>query len=390
MRYYPIFLLALVALSLAACKKDMALTEEKAPFQSYLEEADLKVSEADALTEQNSFVGNRAYLLLEAYSIDGLQKAIDSVGPFGTVLVESGMHYESGTVTATHPVRIIGEPGAVIQSTTAPDAEFPYVGAPALYLNGAERSFIQGLRFVPDPATGMGGTAILVANSDRVNIRDNDFEAYFQAVLVHKSDYVRIFYNRAEGLYSEGFANFNSQGYSIVSGNNAYLRGNTAEDFWINYFVSDKDGILYKNTATGGVYGFFLCAYGEGAMELPDGTSVGAEFPATNWLAYRNTAQGMSTAYLVIDGANNSRLINNMAREYTDYGVEFAGITERFGGVLPASFDNKFAIGGRDFWEFDPDTNTWVERVVVWVKDCGAGNDINGGRLVDTSVDMCE
>lgn len=377
MRCYPIFLVALMALLFAACEKDTLLTTETQDTQQYIvDEAEQLVAKADALLAQDLSVSERTPGnpgVLPAGSIDGLAKAIQEVGPYGTVLVKSGMHFEAGTVTITFPVNIIGEYGAVIQSTTTPSIEFPYTMDPALYLDHADRVQVQGLQFVPDPATGQGGTAILVSNSDRVFIKDNDFLNYFQAVVVYASDFARIHYNRAEGLYSEGFDSFNSYGFSVMSGKYAYLRGNFAEDFWTNYFVSDKEGILYKNTATGGVQGFMYGNYAEGTLQLPDETPIGADFTATKWQGIRNTAQNNATSYLIIDGANNCRLINNKAIDYAVYGFDFAGETDRFGTPVPASSDNYFLISGSN----------------VTVKDCGVDNVIRGGKLVDTTVDPC-
>ena len=374
MRSYLISLLAVMALLFTACEKDTVFTGEDDNVQQVLNQADQRIADADALMEQDLFVSERAPGVLPAFSIDGLQDAIQEVGPYGTVFVESGMHFETSPVMITFPVKIVGDEGAIIQSTTAPNADFPYTMEPALFLDHAARVHIEGLTFVPNPETGMGGTAILVSNSDRAMIRDNDFSGYFQAVMVYASDFVRIHYNRAEGLYTEGFDSFNSYGFSVMSGKAAYLRGNFAEDFWAGYFVSDKDGILYKNTATGGVQGYFFCNYGEGALELPDGTSIGAESAATNWLAYSNTAQRLVTGYLIIDGANNNRLVNNKAIDYSLYGFEFAGETTRFGApALPTSSDNYFLVSGRN----------------ITVKDCGLNNEICGGKLVDTTSDPC-
>ena len=211
MRSYPIFLLALVAFLFVACEKDTLKTTDNNDFQQYLNEADQKLAEADALLAQDLYVSERSAVILPAESVNGLAKAIREAGPFGTVIVEGGMHYESATVKITHPVIILGEENevAVIQSTTSPNADFPYTLDPAIYLDHARQVQIEGLHFVPDLATGQGGTAILVSNSDRAYIRDNDFSGFLQAVMVYASDFVRIHYNRAEGLFTEGFEGFN-------------------------------------------------------------------------------------------------------------------------------------------------------------------------------------
>ena len=53
MRSYPIFLLALVAFLFVACEKDTLKTTDNNDFQQYMNEADQKLAEADALLAQD-------------------------------------------------------------------------------------------------------------------------------------------------------------------------------------------------------------------------------------------------------------------------------------------------------------------------------------------------
>ena len=58
---------------------------------------------------------------LAAGSVDGLAAAIAEAGPGGKVIIEAGLHRESGSVLINSPVSLIGEPNAIIESTTPTD-----------------------------------------------------------------------------------------------------------------------------------------------------------------------------------------------------------------------------------------------------------------------------
>ena len=177
MRSYSTFMLALAAFLFVACEKDTLSTSTTENYQQYLDEAEQRLAEADALAEQNVFVTTREPGRLLAGSVNGLAEAIQEVGPYGTVVVESGVHYESGTVNITFPVKIVGEYGAVLQTATTPTLDLPYTADPAIFVNNAKQVHIEGVHFVP--ASGQGGTAILLHKANRASIRDNEFTAYF-------------------------------------------------------------------------------------------------------------------------------------------------------------------------------------------------------------------
>ncbi|MCB9276768.1 MAG: hypothetical protein H6564_22230 [Lewinellaceae bacterium] len=374
MRFYPIFLFALAGLFLISCQKDNPSATAADDFQQYINEAEQRLAEADALAEEELYVSERAPGVLSAGSVNGLSEAIAEVGPYGTVIVESGLHIETGMVTITYPVRIIGETGAVIQSTTTPSTDLPYIASPSIYIDHAKQVQVEGLTFVPDPAIGQGGTGILISYSDHALIRDNEFSEYLQAVVVHKSNQVRLYYNRAKGLLSEGYNSFTSFGFIVASGKSAYLRGNVAEDYWGNYFVSGQNGILYRNTATAGETGFVLCTF-PGLTGLPSGEEfIAAEVSATGWLTVDNRAVDGVRGYLVIDGTNNCRLVANHSANNSLYDYEVVGPSERFGPpALPTTFDNVLLIQGNE----------------AIVKDCGVNTTISGGKLVDNDLDPC-
>ncbi len=353
--------------------------------QYYIDQAESAIAEAEnEILHHPNYTDEKAAVSLPAGSVDGLQAAIAQAGPWGKVVVQSGMHYESGTVTVTHPVRIIGKKGAVIQTTTVLPSDpqsilsgIPFVADPAIFVKDANFVQVRNLDFVPDPTTGQGSTGILAVNSNHVYIRGNSFSSYLNAVIIHESDFATIIKNEAEGLYSEGFTGYGSYGFTVATGRNARVFDNYAEDYQGNFFVSDERGIYLKNTSEGGEVGFIYCTYSANLVLQPDGTPVGASIPAKNWLGVRNTANNHVIGHLVIDGSNNCTLVSNAASNCLLYEVEFVGATTRLDPlvpVAPVTFDNLFIAGS------EPN---------IQVKDCGVGNTIIGGNQVDLNVDPC-
>ena len=91
-----------------------------------------------------------------------------------------------------------------------------------------------------------------------------------------------------------------------------------------------------------------------------------------DWTADPNVleAQGI----VIIDGASHTRVRSNESRENGRYTVEFATDTYRFGFLTPAAFDDVFVAGAF------PTTR---------VKDCGNGNRIVSGVLVNNTLEPC-
>ena len=90
---------------------------------------------------------------IPAGSIDALAAAIAQVRDGGVVLLRSGRHTESRTVTVDHRVKILGEPGAILISDTNPLATVD----PALHVLGASGVVIWGLDIRPKEAIGGHG-----------------------------------------------------------------------------------------------------------------------------------------------------------------------------------------------------------------------------------------
>jgi len=107
--------------------------------------------------------GGKKIVKVPAGSVDALAAAIAQVRDGGVVLLRSGQHTESGTVTVNHPVSIIGEPGAILIADTEPIA--PNLVEPALHVLGASPVVVWGLDIRPKET--VGGTAILIEDSPK-------------------------------------------------------------------------------------------------------------------------------------------------------------------------------------------------------------------------------
>ena len=102
---------------------------------------------------------------------------------------------------------------------------------------------------------------------------------------------------------------------------------------------------------------------------------MGAISNATVWLAHGNVATGnFTTGILIIDGANHNRVLSNESHDNGGHAVVFTTDTYRVGFLTPAAFDNVFVAGAF------PTTQ---------VKDCGNGNRILGGVLVNNTLEPC-
>ena len=101
-----------------ACGKDSSTsTDIISQKTEYIETAEQQLSEIERLVNQSDFTGERKVVDLPAGSVNGLQAAIEEAGPNGIVNVKSGLHIEDVTVTVNFTVQIIGEEGAVIESS---------------------------------------------------------------------------------------------------------------------------------------------------------------------------------------------------------------------------------------------------------------------------------
>jgi len=307
-------------------------------------------------------------------SVDALAAAIAEVRDGGVVLLRSGHHTESRTVTVDHSVKIVGEPGATLISDTRPGAGLPATVDPALHVLGASQVVIWGLEIRPKDA--VGGTAILIENSPETVIGHNTMRDCQFGVLIQECDGANIIENTIVTTSAWRTGELAAV-YGIVSinGEHVEIEGNDVGNAFFGIWVCDKNGEVEQNKLHGNYIGLIFCKVAESDFTLPNGNSAPAEFTATSWRAKGNNSFGNDDAgYLVIDGANNNALESNAASNNGTYGIDLAGDSFRFGFFTPKCFDNKVVAG--EFQE-------------IKIKDCGENNTVIGGRLVDNSQDPC-
>lgn len=301
---------------------------------------------------------SRSTVILPAGSVDGLADAIEEAGYNGKVIVESGIHYESARVVITEKVTIVGQEGAVIE-TSAPSL------IPALHIKNAHNVTIKGLEL---RSTGpIISWAILVENSDLTTIEDNVILGYNAGIVIEQGDHTKINQNTMVG---SGLVH----NIIVVNGEHVKILGNDLSNARFGIFISDKKGHYKYNTTHGNLIGVVMCKVPQNNIPLPDGGAAGADFAATEWKVQSNDSHGnVQEGYLLIDGSNNNLVKQNTASGNGTYAIQLQGDSYRFGFFTPAVFENT--------------VNAYDDMTV---KDCGIDNTVTGGILVDTDVDECD
>jgi len=136
-----------------------------------------------------------------AGSVDALQAAIAAAGPNGTVILDAGNHSESNTVLVTHKVAILGEPGAILTSDVDHYGITGFL-KPALHVRGADHVKIWGLDM--RPADAIGGTAILLEDSDHALVANNEMHAFQYVVMLEQAHQARIQHHRVQPGVADG------------------------------------------------------------------------------------------------------------------------------------------------------------------------------------------
>ena len=320
--------------------------------------------------------------------------ALAAAGPKGVVLVKAGIHDVAGTVTINAPVRLIGEPGAVIRAGTSPAPNWVFFGGPpsvvtpTLHILGTEKVRVEGLRFTA--AAGVANCAVVVENSNDVEILDNQIESFQSGILVQHGDQVVIRGNEvaiaplwaaADPLaYAQYFGV--TQGIEVINGRSAQIVGNQVTGGSFGIFGNDFGGQMLHNTVSGCAIGYILC-HQLGLYQI-SGHTAAAEIASNHWQVENNHAEGnFGVGYLVIDGSHHNLLVNNTASNNCNpvsglcRDMELVGTTDYYGigFVMPASHDNVVV--------------TASQQTLV-IKDCGENNLIRGAFVAaDPAADPC-
>ncbi len=306
-----------------------------------------------------------------AGSNDALAAAVGQVRDGGVVLLRTGNHTESGTVTVDHRVIILGEPGAVLISDTKPLATVQ----PALHISNASRTVVWGIEFRAKET--VGGTGILVENSANTLIANNKMYELQYGVLVEKGDRATIHGNTVVTTSAWQTGQLAAvYGIVIINGDEVRVSNNNVSNAFFGIWVCDQKGSARDNNMSGNFVGMILCKVADFDFTLPNGNAAPADQSATKWHVEGNNSTGnFDAGYLVIDGANDNTLNSNNGSNNGTYDIDLTGDTYRFGFLTPKSFNNKVNAGQ-------------FQNVII--KNCGENNTIVGGQLVDNNQDPCK
>ncbi len=370
------FTLLALALLLGSCAKDdpapdRAENPELAKAPAFVDQA-LAELEKDYNNPPHygEEISSRAIVYLPAGSVNGLQNAISEAGWGGKVIVKSGDHYESGTVTIAQTVRIVGEENARIYFNVAAPGPFPAVTTneldPAIHIKNVNMVWIKGLQIRPQ--TGNGSTAIFLEKGRLARIEGNSIGNFQFGIWASDNSHSPSIYDNE----ITGYDGLSVWGIVIESGADAKLKGNHVSKFGANIFVSDKRGIMSKNETSGGSIGLLACTV-QGNFKLPNGQILANAIPCENWVFSDNKSYDNFWNYLVIDGSHHNFLYRNEAWNPGLYDVELAGETYRFGTFSPLTHHN-FVV--------NPNNS-------IITKDCGVNNTVLAGTIVKNLNDPC-
>jgi hypothetical protein len=378
MRRFTFALLILIALLAVGCSNDTPVAPSKDPGIPTVDTSELERLERIA----NQADGGIATLtrgvrtvVVPAGSSDALAAAINDAGRGGIVVLKSGSHTESATVSVEIPVTILGEKGAqLISSAGEPSNLIPTPIVPALYVR-ADGVSIQGIKFLSAP--GDGNTVVLIQDADDVLVFNNTMTGFQWGILVDHGDRARLWSNMIVG--SGGWltgALGDVEGIILINGSYGSVLKNDASNCLFGIFPCGSNGILALNKSHDNFLGIILCRVPAESFLMPNGALTGAEINTNHWLATENTTvNNLTTGFLSIDGANHNLIVSNASSGNGTYDVELAGDTYRFGFFVPMCHDETF-IAGR--------------YATVEIKNCGANNTVIGGSLVDNTIEPCD
>lgn len=321
---------------------------------------------SEAVNARSAGSNSKGTVYVPSGSNDALAAAIAQAGERGVVVLESGEHYESGTVAVTERVTLVGEPGARLVVDTQPLPVAPTMD-PAIHVMDASHVGIWGIEIAQSGE--IGGTAILAERAPHLVIGQNTIRGHQIAVAIDRSDHAWVLRNTVMIARTSRSV----PGTVLFNGAHARFVSNTISNaLGPGIFVGDEHGHVIDNETYGNFIGVLMCT--PRGLPAPSGEVLAAETPATQWLLSHNNAHDNAAwGYLLIDEVNNNTFTRtNTASNNALYDVELAGDTWRFGFLAPFTFENKAFVGEG-----------------MTVKDCGVNNKVQGGLLVDTDVDPC-
>jgi hypothetical protein len=271
-------------------------------------------------------------------------------------------------------VRIVGEPGAVMQIGSDPYTAYPGTLDPALHVQDVTgRVVIWGLELIPMSETG--GVGVLLEDSPVTVVGNSRITGFQIGIYSHHADNAKICRNVIETSTAwQTGAIPDAYGIVIANGDYVAMKGNDVSQALFGVWQCDGGAVYKTNRTHDNLIGFILCKVPAAILYLPGGEDAGSQNSGYDCLVMGNISENNdANGYLVIDGASNNVLLENDASNNGTYDIELAGDSYRFGFLTPACYDN-VAIAGR---------NSNV------IKDCGNHNTVIGGTLVDNDLDPC-
>lgn len=333
--------------------------------------AEIDAAYANEIYPATGELSSRATVTVPAGSVNALAAAIQQAGYGGTVIVASGDHWESGTLTISTPVRLKGEDGARIYFNVAePGSVFPFnilnVLDPAIYIKRTYPVWIENLSI--RPTSGKGSTGIFVERGLRTRIKNNDITNFqFGVWLSENSQFAEIYDNNISG--PDG----NKGVWGIVSESGKYvkIKGNHVDHYAACIFASDENGTMVENETVGGSMGPLLCTV-QGNVQLPNGEMLQNAVPCKDWVVGKNVGRNSVWNYVIIDGANDNFIYRNESYDPVFQDIILLGDSYLTGIFTPLTHNNFV-----------------VNLAGIETKDCGVNNVVLGGTMTDTNLDPC-
>ncbi|MBK9018352.1 MAG: hypothetical protein IPM82_32290 [Saprospiraceae bacterium] len=366
--FKPLVAIFATVIALASCQKDSETAPDSHGGQP---QTNVQNDDSNAVTDRANCEQS---ITIPANSVDALAAAIANICTGGTIWLAPGLHTENAGVVIGKRVNIKGQEGAVLKIQATSLVDFSVAIDVALHFKYATNSKLENIDI--QPTTAIGGTAILLENSGGTTVNKCHFNDFQWSILVEKSGGVKITNNVVvvSTAWQTG-AIPQADGIIIINGHGALIKGNEVSGGLFGIWPCDQEGKLQDNFTHHNYIGVILCKVPANSYVLPSGESVGATFPCTHWTVTNNNSEDNFTAgYIVIDGANHNKLINNNASGNGTYDIELVGDSYRFGFLTPFSHDNVVHAGS-------------FQNITI--KDCGQNNTVYGGVEVDTSVDPC-
>ncbi len=313
-------------------------------------------------------------ITIPANSVDALSDALSQICTGGTIWLASGQHTENQGIIIGKRVNIKGQEGAVLRLTASPTVDYTLPLNAGLHFKYSVNSRLENIALKTTNA--IGGIAVLLDKSGGTTIKKCHFSNFQYGILVEKSPNTKILDNivAASKAWQTG-AIPDAYGITIINGPGGTIKGNEVSGALFGVWPCDYGGIYEDNYTHDNLVGLILCKVPTNSMIMPNGDVTGAKFSSTHWTVTNNVSSyNQTVGYLVIDGANQNKLINNDASNNGTYDMELTGDSYRFGFLTPLSHHNFVQAGTFQY---------------ITIKDCGVDNTVYGGVQVDVGVDAC-